>query len=66
MDRIAWAVFCLLIFPPWGLSLRAQAPTPKPKQVNTDDMWVAAPPTELPAGVTHHAYRSASMQRNVG
>jgi len=36
------------------------------RSANTDDMWVAAPGSELPAGVTHHTYRSASMQREIG
>jgi enterochelin esterase-like enzyme len=67
MNRIAWAIFCVLICVSLDLSVRAQAPkTSKPKQVNTDDMWLAAPTTELPTGVTHHTYRSASMQRDVG
>ncbi len=38
----------------------------KPSQENTDDMWVQAPPAELPAGVTHHTYRSEVMKREVG
>ena len=33
---------------------------------NTDDMWVASPVPELPAGVTHHKYRSEAMKREIG
>jgi endo-1,4-beta-xylanase len=29
-------------------------------------MWVASPVQELPAGVTHHTFRSESMKRDVG
>ena len=29
-------------------------------------MWLTSPLPELPAGVTHHTYRSASMKREVG
>jgi len=38
----------------------------KSNQTNTDDMWVTAPVPELPPGVTHHTFRSDSMQRDVG
>lgn len=38
----------------------------KSNQTNTDDMWVTSPVPELPAGVTHHTFHSASMQRDVG
>ncbi len=35
-------------------------------QANTDDMWVATEIPELPTNVTHHTYRSRSMNREVG
>lgn len=36
-------------------------------QTNTDDMWVTkVDPASLPTGVTHHTYRSQSMNRDVG
>lgn len=38
----------------------------KSNQTNTEDMWVTAPVPELPPGVTHHTFPSASMQRDVG
>lgn len=38
----------------------------KSNQTNTEDMWVTAPVPELPTGVTHHTFRSDSMQRDVG
>ncbi|MCP5557535.1 MAG: hypothetical protein H7A55_07245 [Verrucomicrobiaceae bacterium] len=38
----------------------------KSNQTNTEDMWVVAPVPELPLGVTHHTFRSASMQRDIG
>ena len=40
---------------------------PKANQVNTPDMWVVNPaPGSLPAGVTHHTYRSEAMKCDVG
>ena len=36
------------------------------QKANSDDMWVASSVPELPAGVTHHTYRSESMKRDVG
>jgi len=53
----------------FGTSLFAQSAKlkqPNPKQVNADAMWVASPGPELPAGVTHHTFESASMRRPVG
>jgi len=42
-------------------------PAQQAKQpANSDEMWVAAVPDSLPAGVTHHTYKSAAMQREVG
>jgi endo-1,4-beta-xylanase len=42
-------------------------PAGKPSQANSDDMWVVEPkPGTLPERVTHHTYRSAAMQRDVG
>ncbi len=38
----------------------------KANQANTNDMWVTSPVPELPANVTHHTFRSESMQREVG
>ncbi|HSH93150.1 MAG TPA: alpha/beta hydrolase-fold protein, partial [Roseimicrobium sp.] len=44
----------------------AFAAQPKQSQANSDDMWVTSPVPELPTGVTHHTFRSASMKRDVG
>lgn len=49
-----------------GATSALAEPKPKPNQVNTDDMWVQSPVPELPAGVTHHTYRSEAMKRDVG
>jgi endo-1,4-beta-xylanase len=46
--------------------LHAQKAKKQSNQTNTDDMWVTSPVPELPANVTHHTFRSASMKRNVG
>jgi enterochelin esterase-like enzyme len=67
MNRVAWSLLrfgiVIVLAPP----LQAQAPqTQKSKQVNADDMWVVAQVPELPTGVTHQTYRSASMKRDVG
>jgi hypothetical protein len=50
------------------LPLPAQEAKSKTKanQANTDDMWVASLVPELPAGVTHHTFRSDAMKRDVG
>ncbi len=48
----------------FGAEAKKQA---KANQANTDDMWVAKPlPAGFPTNVTHHTYRSAAMQRDVG
>ena len=39
---------------------------PRPKPGNEDAMWVAAPLPDLPTGVSHLTYPSASMNREVG
>jgi endo-1,4-beta-xylanase len=44
--------------------LHAQAK--KAKNKNSDDMWIASAVPKLPANVTHHTFRSASMKRDVG
>ena len=49
-----------------SLPALAAKPKSKPNQANTEDMWVTSPVSELPIGVTHHTFRSASMQRDVG
>jgi enterochelin esterase-like enzyme len=46
--------------------LHAQKAKKKPNPTNTDDMWVTSPLPELPPNVTHHTFRSDSMQRDVG
>ncbi|MBK8036154.1 MAG: hypothetical protein IPK22_03335 [Verrucomicrobiaceae bacterium] len=46
--------------------LHAQKAKKPSNQTNTDDMWVTSPVPELPANVTHHTFRSASMKRDVG
>jgi enterochelin esterase-like enzyme len=67
MNHTPRLLISVLLLAAADLSLYAQAPkTAKPRQANSDDMWVAATAAELPAGVTHHTYRSASMQRDVG
>lgn len=38
----------------------------KVKPGNEDNMWVVALLLDLPAGVSHHTYRSAAMNREVG
>jgi endo-1,4-beta-xylanase len=45
-----------------------QAPAGKEaRRTNTDDMWVTKiDPATLPAGVSHHTYRSAALKRDVG
>jgi endo-1,4-beta-xylanase len=49
------------------LAAAAQKAQRPPKNVNSDDMWVAeAPADALPSGVTHHTYKSAAMKREVG
>ena len=35
-------------------------------KTNTDDMWIAAPIGDLPAGVTPHTYHIESMKRDIG
>lgn len=47
-------------------TLSAAAQPARPKPGNDDSMWVAPPAQALPAGVTHHTLRSASMAREVG
>ena len=46
--------------------LHAQKAKKKASPTNSDDMWVTSPVPELPANVTHHTFRSASMKREVG
>ncbi len=62
-------LFIIVLFLGLTTSAFAQAARAKqlnPKQVNTDDMWVTSPVPELPVGVTHHVFQSASMHRAVG
>jgi endo-1,4-beta-xylanase len=67
MNHISRILLSILLLAAAGLPLYAQAPKiAKPRQSNSDDMWVTAVVPELPSGVTHHTYRSASMQREVG
>ena len=47
-------------------TLFAAKQKPKSNQANTDDMWVTSPVPVLPTNVTHHTFRSGSMQREVG
>lgn len=42
------------------------AAPPRSNQANSDDMWVTSLVTALPEGVTHHTFRSASMNREIG
>jgi endo-1,4-beta-xylanase len=47
----------------------AAQPAPKKSkatQANTDEMWVTSPVPVLPTNVTHHTFRSVSMNREVG
>jgi len=64
MPRLLTALLLFTLSP----ALHAQQSQSKPKaiQTNTDDMWVTSPVPELPMNVTHHTFRSASMQREVG
>lgn len=55
---LLWLILCSTVF--------AAKPKTKANQANTDDMWVTSPVPELPTNVTHHTFRSASMQREVG
>ncbi|MFM8469875.1 MAG: alpha/beta hydrolase [Limisphaerales bacterium] len=60
----AFVFFALLC----GIGLSAETKkSAKSNQTNTDDMWVAKPlPASFPTNVTHHTYRSAAMQHDVG
>jgi hypothetical protein len=55
---LLWLILCSTVF--------AAKPKTKVNQAKTDDMWVTSPFPELPTNVTHHTFRSASMQREVG
>lgn len=59
-----WVLLVLVL----STSVFAAKPKSKAKanQTNTDDMWVTSPVPELPANVTHHTFRSTSMNREVG
>jgi endo-1,4-beta-xylanase len=48
------------------LPVLAAKPKIKATQTNSDDMWVTSPVPELPTHVTHHTFRSASMNRDIG
>jgi enterochelin esterase-like enzyme len=37
-----------------------------PKKSNSDDMWLTEVKTPLPTNVTHHQFRSSSMNRDIG
>ena len=64
MSRLLLTLLLFALCPP----LFAQPAKAKSKanQTNTDDMWVTSPVQALPTNVTHHTFRSASMQREVG
>lgn len=64
MPRFLIAVLLIALCP--QLHAQKAKGAPKAKQTNTDDMWVTSPVPELPANVTQHTFRSASMQREVG
>ncbi len=64
MSRILTALLILALCPP--LFAQKAKGRSKASQGNSDDMWVTSPVPELPPGVTHHTFRSASMKREVG
>lgn len=64
MHRALIAFLLLTLCP--ALSAQQAERKAKASQTNTDDMWVSSPVPVLPANVTHHTFRSASMQREVG
>lgn len=69
MLRLAFPFLVFALFAPsCGKAFAAEAKKQaKSNQTNTDDMWVARPlPAGFPTNVTHHTYRSAVMQRDVG
>jgi enterochelin esterase-like enzyme len=61
-------IFLTILLCAFCLPLHAQQAKAKSKanQANTYDMWVTSPVPQLPAGVTHHTFTSASMKREVG
>ena len=59
-----WLILAFLTFCVSAPTFAAKAKK-KPNPTNTDDMWVTSPVPELPANVTHHTFRSASMKRDV-
>ncbi len=61
---IAIPFLLLALCPP--LSAQPAKAKSKANQTNTDDMWATSPVPVLPTNVTHHIFRSASMQREVG
>jgi enterochelin esterase-like enzyme len=60
-------VLALAFVLPTAEAQQKKAKAQKANQANSPDMWVAKPaPGTLPAGVTHHTYRSAAMKCDVG
>jgi endo-1,4-beta-xylanase len=64
MSRLFTALLFLVLCAP--LSAQKAKSKSKANQANTEDMWVTSPVPQLPANVTHHTFRSASMKRDVG
>lgn len=64
MLRAILAFLLFVLCPP--LSAQPAKAKSKANQTNTDDMWVTSPIPELPTNVTHHTFRSGSMQREIG
>jgi endo-1,4-beta-xylanase len=61
MSKNTFTLLIALLLAPPGTTVLAAT-----RNANSDDMWVASLVPELPAGVTHHTYRSESMKREVG
>ena len=66
MIRLRFLLPVAVLLAHTALAQPAKSKPAKPKPGNDDAMWVAQPPYELPAGVSHHTLRSASMAREVG
>ena len=64
MSRVLTLLLLLSLCSP--LAAQKAKSKSKAKPGNADDMWVTSPVPELPERVTHHTFRSASMQCDVG
>jgi len=67
MKKLSLITTCLLLSLTLPLPAAQKKGKTKSNQVNSPDMWVTKPaPGSLPARVTHHTYRSKSMNCDVG